>query len=130
MTIAPTFIRACTIFVFGAIVSGCASTQVSTPVEATAPMATQADAARGRLLVRMRLKDPDSAKFSPDLLKPGAVCGLVNAKNSFGAYAGSEPWLYIVQTGQAMILTEGQTTSEKTEVLRLFERYCGSSEHS
>jgi hypothetical protein len=73
------------------------------------------------------LRDPDSARFSAELLNPGAVCGLVNARNAFGGYTGFEPWLYEVETGRAFLLTEGETSSEKEAVLRLFERYCAGS---
>ncbi|WP_250500569.1 hypothetical protein [Caballeronia sp. GAWG1-5s-s] len=50
-------------------------------------------------LVRKSLKDPDSAKFSSEFIvrsKPDekgivfvGVCGLVNARNGFGGYAGN-----------------------------------------
>ena len=49
--------------------------------------------------VSAMLKDPESAQFTELYLVPGAVqegmqdvaiCGLVNAKNSFGAYGGNE----------------------------------------
>lgn len=48
-------------------------------------------------LVAKRLKDPDSAQFSNDYVsyKIGApvACGTVNAKNSFGGYAGSQRYI-------------------------------------
>lgn len=44
------------------------------------------------------LKDADSAKFR-DLRKVGdGICGMVNAKNSYGAYAGYEPF-WATETG-------------------------------
>ena len=46
--------------------------------------------------VKSSLKDPDSAKFSSSNLgKSGAVCGWVNAKNSFGAYTGDSRYISI-----------------------------------
>lgn len=46
--------------------------------------------------IKHALKDPDSAKFSSSRLsKSGAVCGYVNAKNSFGAYAGNSRYIYV-----------------------------------
>ncbi|WP_241610301.1 hypothetical protein [Rosenbergiella epipactidis] len=46
--------------------------------------------------VRLSLKDPDSAKFSNSKLgKSGAVCGWVNAKNSFGTYSGESRYISI-----------------------------------
>lgn len=58
-----------------------------------------------RLAVEDRLRDPDSAKF--DVLytsdKSGivVVCGVVNAKNGFGGYAGDEEFIY---AGRAVIM--------------------------
>ena len=40
--------------------------------------------------VRDRLKDPNSAQFSNVKVVEGLVCGEVNAKNSFGGYAGRQ----------------------------------------
>lgn len=48
--------------------------------------------------VRQELKDPSSAEFSQlDLKKTtdgsiSVLCGMVNAKNSFGGYAGAKPF--------------------------------------
>lgn len=45
--------------------------------------------------VKQMLKDPSSAKFSGSRLgSNGAVCGYVNSKNSFGAYAGKQRYVY------------------------------------
>ncbi|TGT35833.1 MULTISPECIES: hypothetical protein [unclassified Mesorhizobium] len=66
-----------------------------------------------RRAVILQLKDPDSAKVGPikAVLFPGAqdgvvlACGLVNAKNGFGGYAGETPFVGVLatyrQTGQA-----------------------------
>jgi hypothetical protein len=44
--------------------------------------------------VRDALKDPESARFKSDFIgKEGAVCGLVNAKNSYGGYGGFERYI-------------------------------------
>lgn len=50
--------------------------------------------------VKGGLKDPDSAKFSevrliafPETPKDFAVCGSVNARNSFGGYVGPMPFI-------------------------------------
>ncbi|MUT22901.1 hypothetical protein GNX14_17100 [Mesorhizobium japonicum] len=63
--------------------------------------------------VSLQLKDPDSAKFGPvkAVPFPGVqegvilVCGLVNAKNGFGGYAGEAPFVGVLatyrQSGQA-----------------------------
>lgn len=42
-----------------------------------------------RVFVKDRLKDPGSAEFRSEFIGPtGLACGEVNAKNSFGGYAG------------------------------------------
>jgi hypothetical protein len=38
---------------------------------------------------------------------PGAVCGFVNAKNSFGGYTGRRPFGYIVAQDMASVLEPG-----------------------
>lgn len=51
--------------------------------------------------VRRLLKDPDSAVFRAVVLRRaaglehGAVCGYVNAKNSFGAMTGERPFVVV-----------------------------------
>ncbi|CZW33547.1 hypothetical protein [Enterobacter hormaechei] len=52
--------------------------------------------------VKGLLKDSSSAEFSGEKIgKGGAVCGYVNAKNSFGAYAGNSR--YISTNGPSVI---------------------------
>ena len=43
-----------------------------------------------------RLRDPESARFTEVRrdAASGAVCGLVNAKNLYGAYTGATPFVY------------------------------------
>ena len=44
----------------------------------------------------MQLVDPESAQFSElRLTRDGSVCGLINAKNSFGGYVGFKPFYYL-----------------------------------
>lgn len=47
-------------------------------------------------IVKNRLRDPDSAKFTAvGVIRKGgtkAVCGTVNAKNGFGGMSGAEPF--------------------------------------
>lgn len=44
--------------------------------------------------VLARLKDPESAKFGKVVFREdGVVCGYVNAKNSFGGYAGEKAFI-------------------------------------
>lgn len=60
--------------------------------------------------VSAQLKDPDSARFSGVYLVPGnrresmqdvAICGMVNGKNGFGAYGGSERFVAYGYKGTA-----------------------------
>jgi hypothetical protein len=67
----------------------------STCVVQAAPKTKNAAQAKPDLIaqaherVKDSLKDPDSAKFKSDFAgKDGAVCGFVNAKNSYGGYGG------------------------------------------
>jgi hypothetical protein len=62
--------------------------------------------------VRAELKDPDSAKFSnlSALTSPNVhgeptavICGSVNARNSYGGYAGATPFVYFVDEDKAYI---------------------------
>ena len=64
--------------------------------------------------VREQLKDPDSARFTDmhsirDIAGFLHTCGMVNAKNSYGGYAGPKPF-YALSTGQkvahAMVATD------------------------
>lgn len=55
---------------------------------------------KGKTAVRLKLKDPDSAQFLSAEFHLGssgipAVCGIVNAKNSFGAKAGPQRFVAI-----------------------------------
>ena len=63
------------------------------------------------------LKDSSSAAFSDEKDgRDGAVCGYVNAKNSFGAYAGKTRYFSI--NGQAVIDDQGQSFED------LWIKYC------
>lgn len=62
--------------------------------------------------VKKQLKDSSSAKFSGAKIgKQGAVCGYVNAKNSFGAYAGDSRYISI--SGKSQI-DDGSDIFEKS----------------
>lgn len=49
---------------------------------------------RGKAAVIATLKDPSSAQFRNVVLKGGAVCGEVNAKNAFGGYVGFQHFVW------------------------------------
>lgn len=53
----------------------------------------QNEADRAKVVVAAKLKDPDSAKFTAVKVLLGNVCGMVNGRNSFGAYSGAERFL-------------------------------------
>lgn len=65
-------------------------------------------------VVSFQLKDPDSAKFGPvrvgSVAGSPAVCGWVNAKNSFGAYAGSEIYYARFEDGRFNAAPPGETS--------------------
>ncbi len=78
----------------------------------------------GESAVRDRMKDPESAliewpyQFVGGTLKPAFgktragywTCGYVNAKNSYGGYAGRTPFMIMVRYGQVTLLDIGQGT--------------------
>jgi hypothetical protein len=70
------------------------------------------------------LKDPDSARFRNDFAgKGGAVCGFVNAKNSYGGYDGFKR--YIVTSEQIVIDTD---ESQAWKVDSRWQDFCAESE--
>jgi hypothetical protein len=63
--------------------------------------------AQARERVKEMLKDPDSAKFRTEFVgKDGAVCGFVNAKNSYGGYSGFERY---VVSADSVLLDGGES---------------------
>lgn len=66
--------------------------------------------AKVETLVRSQLKDPQSAIFTHVLYDPTSVdkhgvvryCGLVNAKNSYGGYAGDTPFMVFIERDGSM----------------------------
>lgn len=58
-----------------------------------------------RMLVEAHLKDPDSAKFDDVYVQnDSAVCGRVNARNSFGGYVGARR--FVVRPNNTVALDE------------------------
>lgn len=59
--------------------------------------------------VSSKLKDPSSAQFSDVYVsETGAVCGKVNGKNAFGAYAGATSFVYIPITSSRARIEKGE----------------------
>lgn len=52
--------------------------------------AAQKKADEVKAQVAAQMKDPDSSKFTNLKFRLATLCGEVNSKNSFGAYAGAE----------------------------------------
>jgi hypothetical protein len=49
--------------------------------------------------VGLQLKDPASAQYKWQKVKPGAIyCAEVNSKNSYGGYAGFAPFMLIINS--------------------------------
>jgi hypothetical protein len=75
------------------------------------------------MLVRNRLRDPDSAQFlrSRVVRKDGkeAVCGFVNAKNGFGGMAGNE-WFTVVES-EPLLAGDGQAAFDQ------INHFCGGA---
>jgi hypothetical protein len=94
------------------MLSGMASAEEAAPKKAIVPL-TQEQMEAAKKVVADTLKDPESARFSDlyaiagENAKPGeyAVCGRVNAKNSYGGYVGYRPFLvmdtHVVIAGDA-----------------------------
>lgn len=80
----------------------CALLVVSVGATAATPVdsrpASQSELAMLKTALEGQLKDPYSAKFRNVKVGPKSpagmytACGMVNAKNSYGAYAGEEPF--------------------------------------
>jgi hypothetical protein len=98
---------------------------VEAPV--SAPMATKADIPKAHAEVMRTLKDPESARFSGEYLQPGAVCGKVNSKNSYGGYVGATRYVYIVVSNESYLI-EGDdiTSTENLPALFKLQRFCNS----
>ncbi len=53
-----------------------------------------------RAAVASKLLDPTSPLFSEITVRDQTVCGLVNAKNTYGGYTGGKPFVYSYGTAQ------------------------------
>ncbi|MCG8272376.1 hypothetical protein MIC97_12785 [Aquamicrobium sp. NLF2-7] len=72
------------------------------------------------------LKDPESARFgdfTAAMTPDGAiyVCGTVNARNSFGGYAGSSPFVGVLANDNAPFKVE-RLGSDENEIARVITR--------
>ena len=82
-----------------AVLSGCTTTQGAPSVGGPAISQTAA-LAKAKAAIAYQLKDPESVRWRQAKVAPnGNVCIEVNAKNSYGGYAGFEPYFYNYRTG-------------------------------
>ena len=97
---------------------------LAVPVLPAVANSSQVEAAHAA--VKRLLKDPASARFHNQVLRPGAVCGSVNAKNAYGGYAGDKLYYYVISTKRAVILDEltGNNSVDQDDLDRL-KKYCG-----
>jgi hypothetical protein len=108
-----------------ATLAGCAAVPPpppSVPVELTGSQIERVETA-----VRGALKDPDSARFGvlrgagEPKGKGLVVCGLVNAKNSFGGYVGSRPFYVITSRERGDLPTKVRLPSTDGEALGVID---------
>lgn len=88
---------------------------ISMPVLAIS--ATSQDIAGIRAAMDDRLKDSESAKIkSVRIASDGTTCGLVNAKNSYGAYGGYQPFLAMkLSSGKFYVVGVGRESGQVCE---------------
>lgn len=81
---------------------------------------------RAKEQVAAMLRDPSSAQFRNVKAAKGAVCGEINGKNGFGAYAGFSRFIVTPSTGAAMIEPSDVPSDDVAEAARL---QCERSRH-
>lgn len=79
--------------------------------------------------VRDILKDPNSAEFKNLIVrtfegKP-AVCGEVNAKNTFGAFVGFKPFMYLPSSQEAYTLPMKKPATNAARYMEAHAVVCG-----
>lgn len=84
------------------ILSGCATKAPSPPIELSNPSAE--DRVILEQLTAASLKDPDSARFSGNIVivNGKSACVEVNAKNSFGGYTGFQQAMLVKFSGSSV----------------------------
>ncbi|HBP0911849.1 TPA: hypothetical protein L5599_003521 [Pseudomonas aeruginosa] len=104
--------RIAILIIFAAMLSGCAEQSSPAKPKATPtprftfqPTDQQIESAKA--VITSMLKDPESARFSgitgvqvEGTPSASAICGNVNAKNSYGGYVGSVPFMVFGDKGQ------------------------------
>lgn len=90
--------------------------------------------ARAEGYIRAQMRDPDSAKFTDvEIIRsvgtPYAICGSVNAKNAFGAYAGARRFYQPVDGPKDGFIMPDETErggEDYANVERMFATLCSS----
>lgn len=72
-------------------------------------------------LARQTLKDPESSKFRDVRQSSAAVCGEVNAKNSFGAYTGFKRF-YVTKSMDGRVSAKSRILLELNEDVEDFDQ--------
>lgn len=78
----------------------------------------------GKALVSRQLKDPESASFDGLVPHKNALCGYVNAKNSFGGYTGFSRFVSLVNRDVVMI----EDSSNKSEFEMMWDIFCSAKD--
>lgn len=79
-----------------------------------------------RATIIKKLRDPESARFTEVVEKPEAVCGLVNAKNQFGGYAGPRRFYYVTASKLGFIENGGDISIDMLDQMAAgYSKFCG-----
>jgi hypothetical protein len=76
-------------------------------------MSDQQMFALAKKAVSTQLKDPMSAQFGQMVRNADSVCGTINAKNGFGGYVGSAPFVFSIENKRALIGYAGMQIDPK-----------------
>lgn len=105
-----------------------------TPINAAIAQQPKSDPlfAQARAALAQKLKDPESARieglkrtnFANTKGAPTpAVCGTVNAKNSFGGYAGAVPFVFMPSMNDAFIV-QADNQADLIVATAIYRRFC------
>lgn len=83
-------------------------------VSAAGIAGTASDIKALRVAMDDKLKDSDSAKFKDvRIAGDGVTCGLVNSKNSYGAYSGYQPFMAMkLSSGKFFVLSVDEAAGQ------------------
>lgn len=92
----------------------CCALASAVPATVFAAPGTAQDVKAIKASLQSRLKDADSAKIKGvQVAADGTTCGMLNAKNSYGAYGGFEPFLGMkLPGGKFYFVGSGDTAAQ------------------